>query len=89
VHTAVVSDLRRFHQVWPGEAAELDPGTYWALIEHLPTAGGAVAFEVRKWLTERESATSAPLDPVMAQFLEPGEQVQHVSAEEMAALPWR
>lgn len=89
LQTAIVSDLRRFHQLWPDDAEALDPYTYWALVEHLPTAGGAVSFEVRRWLSERESEKSAPLDPVMSQFLEPGEQVQHISAEEMAALPWR
>jgi hypothetical protein len=70
----------------------LDPALYWALIEHLPGANGATTAAIQRWLAEHQTddpESEYELNSDVARFLEPGEKVQHITAEEMAALEWK
>ncbi|WP_297539379.1 hypothetical protein [Amycolatopsis sp.] len=72
----------------PDQTLELDPGLYWGFVEHLPAYGGACRCAIDRLLAEPPAET-VPLDPMMSAFLEPGETVTHISAEEMAAMQFR
>lgn len=85
MQSAVVSDLSRFHRLLPAAVADVDPGTYWALIECLPAYQGACWHTAQRLLAE-PATDDIPLDPAMAAFLQPGETVAKVSPEQMASM---